>query len=127
LTVAVVDAAAVVDLLCRFPPAEQVEAAMLGATGLAAPAHLDAEVLSALTRLERGGVVTDAEGRVRALAELPVERFPLAPLLPAAYQLTKAVAARDALYVSLALSLGARLVTTDDRLARAVSGIVEIV
>lgn len=126
MTLAVIDAAAVVDLLCRFPPAERVQAAMVAATGLATPAHLDAEVFSALTRLQRAGSLHDAEERVRALSELPVERFPLAPLLMAAHGLTSGIAARDALYVSLALSLGARLITTDERLARAVAGIIEV-
>jgi predicted nucleic acid-binding protein len=126
LTLAVVDAAAVVDLLCGFPPAEHVRTAMEAGTGLAAPAHLDAEVFSALARLERAGNLPDAEERVRALSEMPVERFPLAPLLMAAYALTPTIAARDALYVSLALSLEARLITTDDRLARAVADTVEL-
>jgi predicted nucleic acid-binding protein len=126
LTLAVVDAAAVVDLLCGLPPAEKVQSAMEAAAGLAAPAHLDAEVFSALTRLERSGGLPHAEARVRALSDLPVERYPLAPLLMVAHALTDAIAARDALYVSLALSLGAPLITTDERLARAVEGIVEL-
>jgi predicted nucleic acid-binding protein len=126
VTLAVVDAAAVVDLLCGFPPAERVHTAMAAATGLAAPAHLDAEVFSALTRLERAGGLPHAEERVQALSEMPVERFPLPPLLMAAFALRESVAARDALYVSLAVSLEAQLITTDDRLARAVAGIVEL-
>lgn len=126
MSIAVIDAAAVVDLLCGFPPAERVRTAMQAATALAAPAHLDAEVFSALTRLERTGGMTDAEARVRALSEMPVERFPIPPLLMAAFALREAVSVRDALYVSLAISLEARFITTDDRLARAVAGTVRL-
>lgn len=126
MTLAVVDAAAVVDLLCGFASAGRVEAAMQAASGLATPAHLDAEAFSALTRLERAGGLEDAEERVQALSELPVERFPIAPLLLPAYALSDRIAARDALYVSLAISLEARLLTTDSRLARAVEGVVEL-
>jgi predicted nucleic acid-binding protein len=53
VTVAVVDAATVVDLICDFPAAAPYRSALASATAVAAPAHLDAEVLAALARLKR--------------------------------------------------------------------------
>jgi predicted nucleic acid-binding protein len=78
----VVDASVVVEMLRRPERGAAVATAMRGAT-LAAPAHLDAEVLSALGRLVRAGVaeppmVTRALDR---LVRLPIERFPIAPLV----------------------------------------------
>ena len=43
-----VDAAVVVDLICGFPAAVSYRDALESADAVAAPAHLDAEVLSAL-------------------------------------------------------------------------------
>lgn len=54
------------------------------------------------------------------------KRWPLQPLLLPAWALLERIAARDALYVALADSLDAVLVTTDGRLRRAVSGLVAV-
>ncbi len=54
---------------------------------LHAPAHFDAEVTSALGRLQRAGALTEADGDA-ALAELrqaPVVRHDLVPLLAGAW------------------------------------------
>lgn len=122
----VVDAATVVDLICDFPAAEPYRSALAGATGVAAPAHLDAEVLSALARLKRAGQLTRATERVEALAALGAKRWPLRPLLSPAWALVDRIAIRDALYVALAASLGATLLTSDGRLRRAATGIVAV-
>lgn len=50
MTIAVVDAATVVDLICDLPPGETYRSRLLAAEAVAALAHLDAEVLSALPR-----------------------------------------------------------------------------
>lgn len=126
MTVVVVDAAAVVDLLCGLPAAGEVTSELEGASEVAAPAHLDAEVLSALARRARSGALGDLRAGAAALASFPARRFPLAPLLAPAVALLDRIAARDALYVALAVSLGGRLVTTDDRLRRAAGTIVEV-
>jgi predicted nucleic acid-binding protein len=122
----VVDAAAVVDLICDFPAAEPYRAALASATAVAAPAHLDAEVLSALGRLQQAGRLTRATERVDALAAFGARRWPLLPLLAPAWSLVDRIATPDALYVALAASLDAVLVTTDARLRRAAAEIIAV-
>jgi len=127
VSIAVVDAATVVDLICDFPAAEPYRSALASATAVAAPAHLDAEVLSALGRLQRAGRLDRATERVEALAAFGARRWPLRPLLTPAWALRDRIAIRDALYVALAQSLDATLITSDGRLRRAAAGIVATV
>lgn len=126
MSVAVVDAAVVVDLICNFPAAEAYRGAVASADALAAPAHLDAEVLSALGRLRRAGQLTRPADRVHALATLGATRWSLRPLLLPAWSLADRIATRDALYVALAVSLDAVLITSDARLRRGATGIVAL-
>lgn len=126
MSTVVVDAAAVVDLLCELPPAGAVREELRTATNISAPSHLDAEVLSALDRRFRSGELRDPDERIAALADFSATRWPLRPLLAPAWALINQIAVRDALYVALALSLDATLVTTDDRLRKAAGGLVEI-
>ncbi len=127
MSIAVVDAASVVDLICAFPAAEPFRRAIASADAVAAPAHLDAEVLSALGRLKRAGQLTRAAERVEALAAFGATRWPLRPLLLPAWALVDRIAIRDALYVALAVSLDAILITSDGRLRRGAAGIVAVV
>jgi predicted nucleic acid-binding protein len=124
--VVVVDTAAVVDLICGFPAADAYRSQLVEASAVAAPAHLDAEVLLALGRLKRAGQLTKETERVRALATFGARRWPLRPLVEAERRLTDRIAVRDALYVALANSLEATLVTTDQRLRKAVGEIVPV-
>lgn len=126
MSIAVVDAATVVDLICDFPEAEPFRGALASAEAVAAPAHLDAEVLSALVRLSRAGQLTRGPERVEALAAFGASRWPLQPLLLPAWALVDRIATRDALYVALAVSLNAVLITSDGRLRRAAAGIVTV-
>lgn len=116
----VVDASAMIDLLVgeKAPAVRR----RLAGTVLHAPAHLDAEVLSALGRLHRAGHLTADEVAVHlgAVAEAPIERHPLPALLPVAWVRRETLRLADALYVALADALGMRLVTTDARLAAVV-------
>lgn len=121
-----VDAATVVDLICDLPAADPYRHRLATATAVAVPAHLDAEVLSALGRLKRAGQLTREADRVEALATFAAKRWPLRPLLGAAWSLTDRIAVRDALYVALAVSLDATLVSSDARLCQAASGIVDV-
>ncbi len=86
-------------------------------------AHLDAEVFSGLAQLHRSGELAASEVRelLRRLARLDVRRVPIGgALLGAAWRMRDNVAARDALYVAAARELACGLLTTDQRLARAV-------
>lgn len=121
-----VDAATVVDLICDLPAAEPFRRHLAEAGAVAAPAHLDAEVLSALGRLKRAGQLTHEAERIAALGSFNARRWPLQPLLPAAWALTDRIAVRDALYVALAQSLEATLLTSVARLRRGASGIVDV-
>lgn len=121
----VVDASAVVDLLVRSDAGDRVRRRLVDDThaALVTVAHLDAEVFSALARLNRAGELTVAEvvELLRRLASLDVHRVPInGALLEAAWRMRENIAARDALYVAVARGLGYSLLTTDDRLARAV-------
>jgi predicted nucleic acid-binding protein len=115
----VVDASAIVDLLVgtRYaaPVRERLDRALWRA-----PAHLDAEVLSALGRLARAGRLqdTDVEARLELLASMPVERRPLPSLLAGAWARRTDLRLVDALYVELAHQLEAPLITTDQRLGQ---------
>lgn len=88
---------------------------------LASPDLLDAEVLSALRRLERQhGLPGDrAELALATLELLPIVRYPCRSLSAEAWSLRHELTAYDALYVALARSHGARLLTSDARMARA--------
>lgn len=118
----VLDASATVDLLLRNQRGDDVRQHLRGEL-LWSVAHLDAEVFSALSRLYRNGQLTTRQvsARLGLLGDLAVDRLPItSPMLDAAWGLRHNIAARDALYVAAARSLGARLLTTDQRLARAV-------
>ena len=119
--VLVVDASAMVDLLLRSPVSEALLDLLRGSSALAAPGHLDAEVLSAVARLQRQGDITadDANVAIDELVGAPVTRVALAGLVGPAWELRHAVAVPDAFYVALAMRFEAPLVTTDARLARA--------
>ncbi len=124
---AVVDASALIDLLAGLPAATAIDARLDG-VALHAPAHMDAEVLSALGRLARAGSMSVAEVTryVAAVAGSPIERHLLADLLPGAWKRRGRLRLADALYVELATRLDAPLVTTDARLGRA-ARIAEVV
>ena len=115
----VVDASVVVEVLRRSELGDAVATALRGAT-LAAPAHLDAEVLSALGRLVRAGDAQPATASqaLDRLVRLPVERYPLAPLGQRAWARRENIASRDGLYIACAETLTATLLTLDGRLAR---------
>lgn len=119
----VVDASALVDLLAATSRGPAV-ADRLRNADLHAPAHLDAEVLSALGRLHRDRRVTTRQvgTRLTRLTHAPIERHPLAPLLAGAWRRRHRLRLVDALYAELADRLQATLVATDARLAGALPG-----
>jgi predicted nucleic acid-binding protein len=125
----VLDASAAIDLLVRSDPGERVRQLLQGdeEAALVTVTHLDAEVLSGLARLHRAGeLAADEVSRlIHRLGSLAMRRVPITTdLLQAAWLLRDNVAARDALYVAAARGLDAWLITTDERLGRAVPDLV---
>ena len=118
----VLDASALVDLVLAHPIGAAVGARIEGRV-LHAPAHLDAEVLSALGRLLRAGALTAraVSRQIDLVAAAPIDRHPLAEMLRGAWMRRAQLRLADALYVELAVRLGLPLVTTDAALGRATS------
>ncbi len=117
----VLDASAVVEALLSTDLGVKVRERMRGQR-LHAPAHLDAEVLSVLGRLDRAGEVPHATvtAALGELATAPIQRHPLADLLAGAWARRENQRLVDALYSELAAALDSiPLLTTDARLARA--------
>ncbi|MDA8068726.1 MAG: type II toxin-antitoxin system VapC family toxin [Actinomycetota bacterium] len=116
----VLDASALVEALIGTPQGVAVRQRLQGCD-LHAPAHIDAEALSALGRLHRSAEL-DTKTVSAALSEIalaPIVRHPLAGLLAGAWAERNQLRLVDALYVELATRLRATLLTTDGRLARA--------
>lgn len=117
----VIDASAVVEALLGTDLGVRVRERMRGHR-LHAPAHLDAEVLSALGRLHRTGEVPESTvtAALGELATAPIQRHPLASLLTGAWARRENQRLLDVIYSELATSLDSiPLLTTDARLARA--------
>ena len=120
--IAVLDASVLVDLLAGTDIAVAASERLTN-TVLHAPAHLDAEVLSALGRMQRNGDLTtaDVEAALAALTAVPVTRHPIAELAAGAWTRRADLRLTDALYVELAARLRGVVLTSDHRLARASS------
>jgi predicted nucleic acid-binding protein len=127
LTLVVVDASSIVDLLLDRPLAGQVRAALHGQV-LAAPAHVDGEVLSAFGRLQRAGAVSSRRipTLIDALVGMPIDRVPLPALLKGAWSRRHNLRISDALYAELASQQDATLVTCDAGLAQQSKGSILI-
>jgi len=124
VSLAVVDASVLAAFYAADEPRRpQITARLSAGHALYAPAHLDAEVVSALRGMARGNpVLTDAvPGALRHLAGFPIRRMPVAPLLERMWQLCDTVTPNDAAYVALAERLDSSLITCDAKLV-AVSG-----
>jgi len=116
----VVDASAAVEYLLRTPLGLSFAGTIEGAR-VAAPDLIDAEVMSGLRRAVHAGRLTEERAvmAVDALTQWPVRRIASRALAPAAWQHHRNVTSYDAFYVAAASTLGAPLITTDGRLARA--------
>lgn len=113
----VADASALVDLLLANEVGGAVSRRLAGQV-LHAPAHVDAEVLSALGRLHRAGELAadDVASKLGELAVAPIRRHLVNELVLGAWARRHQLRLADALYVELAVSRGLPLVTTDRRL-----------
>ncbi len=115
----VVDASALVEALLGTDMGVRARAQMRGHV-LHAPAHVDAEVLSALGRLFRASELAASAvgGALEDLIEAPIQRHSLVPLLGGAWERRETHRLVDGLYVELAEVLASKILTTDARLAR---------
>jgi len=88
---------------------------------LHAPHLIDVEVAQTLRRYVTTGQLASMRGReaLEDLGELPLRRYPHAPLLPRVWELRSNLTAYDATYIALAEEIGAPLLTADRRLASA--------
>jgi predicted nucleic acid-binding protein len=119
--VVVIDASALIELLIATPVGERVAKRLRDARAVLAPAHVDAEVLSALGRLARSGQISGeiVDECLADLADMPMTRVPMPGLLADAWALQANIALRDALYAVVALRVDGSLLTVDARLVRA--------
>ena len=116
----VVDACAAVEYLLQTTVGQRV-GGLLREAELVAPELLDVEVLAVLRREVLAGRLAERRAReaVVDLRDWGVERIAHRPLLERAWELRGHVTAYDALYVVVALTRSAPLVTADGPLSRA--------
>ncbi|KGN38204.1 type II toxin-antitoxin system VapC family toxin [Knoellia subterranea] len=121
----VLDASALVDVLVDAPTRLSIEEHLRSADEVLAPELLLIEAASALWRLQRGDLLTEADASegVSALQRFPVTLVSHDLLLDHAWQLRHSHRITDAFYVALAAHLRVPLLTTDYRLARGVAGV----
>lgn len=121
MTPLVLDAAAAVEIFLGTPEGRRLSGKMPKPSEVHVPEHFYVEVAATLRRMEHGVAVTpdNTATAFRRLLALKTVRAQVRPLLPAAWNLRNSVTIADAIYVVLARSLGATLVTADQRLSRA--------
>lgn len=120
----VVDASSIVPYLVEIgDDSEWVADRLREEMAFYAPELIDPEALSGLQRLVSQRLIS-AEAATQAVADLleaRIVRYPHRPFVQRAWELRGQLTPYDALYVALAEAIGATLVTTDRRLARAVT------
>lgn len=121
-TLIVVDASAVIEWLLRGPAGIRVEERMFaGDEIIYAPELLYVEVTHGLRRqvLSRRLLAIRAEHAIADLLDLQVNRFPHTIVLNRVWELRDSLSAYDAMYVAIAETLEAPLLTCDSRIASA--------
>lgn len=122
----VLDASAALDIALGLRPRL---AMLLVGEDLHVPMTFDVEVASALRRLELTKVLAAKQvEQVRTnMSTLALARHPPAPhLVDTCWPWRHNITIQDGVYVALARLLRARLLTTDDRLARAAGDLVTL-
>lgn len=117
----VIDASAVVELLMASPTGSAVGDFVFSSDEpLAAPQLVDIEVLHAIRRFHRTGVLSldRSEQALEDFGDLPINRYGHEILRAGMWRLRNNVTAYDAAYIALAEILEARIVTCDGKLAR---------
>lgn len=115
----VTDASAVLEILSRTTKGIELETALLE-RDLHAPHVIDLEVLNAVRRWERTGVIGPAEATeiLNAFLAIGITRHPHTPLMDSIWALRHNLTAYDAAYFALAQALDAELVTMDSGLRK---------
>ena len=117
----VVDARCIVDVLFNGQRALDVLDEIYG-NALAAPSHVDRDVLATLARLDPSDVPeADTRMRVEVYRRMPMKRFDIAPLMLEALDRRRDLCVDDALYVALADHLKVPLVTRSRAMAASCS------
>jgi len=119
--VIVLDASALIDVLADQEHADWV-LDQLQSGEVMAPAHQPAEVLSAIARLHRAGLLTEDKARdaLASATALPQQLVvPSTSHVQRAFGFRERIRVLDGLYVALAEERGVPLLTTDQRLVRA--------
>jgi predicted nucleic acid-binding protein len=120
--VIVVDSSAIAEMLLQGPRAHLVlEHVLAPAADLHAPHLIDLEVASVLRRTvaARRARDIDAARALALLLDLPIGRHAHDALLPRIWQLRTNLTPYDAVYVALAETLDAPLLTLDERIREA--------
>ncbi|MGI8869059.1 MAG: type II toxin-antitoxin system VapC family toxin [Mycobacteriales bacterium] len=117
----VVDASCLYKVLVGGPAAVPIQHRLAEEEDQAAPHIVDVEVFGVIRREHLLGRLdrTAATQAIEDLHDWPGERYPHRPLLERAWRLRDAVRGWDAMYVGLAETLHAPLLTMDARLAAA--------
>jgi predicted nucleic acid-binding protein len=125
----IVDASCLYEVVVDAPRAEEVRRELAADTDHAAPHLIDAEVLGLIRRDHLLGRLdaTAAHQAIEDLRDWPGERYGHRGLLERAWDLRASVRSWDALYVALAEALDGRLLTLDERLARAAGPRCEVI
>jgi predicted nucleic acid-binding protein len=127
LNALVVDASVGVKWFVPEVHAAEARAWRTGPDELHVPAFFfDLEIANILWKKVRGAEITRADADLIPvqLPALPVKRHPESPLLVAAFDLADRAqrTVYDCLYVALAVQLGGRMVTADQRLYNSLAG-----
>jgi len=118
----VLDASAVLEFLLRSRVGLEIEKRILSPREiLFAPHLLDLEVTQVLRRYCASGEIDSARGKeaIEDLNDLPINRYPHDIFLHRVWELRHNMTAYDAVYVALAETLPAPLLTRDAHLASA--------
>jgi predicted nucleic acid-binding protein len=119
--VIVVDASVLVVALADDGSDGDQARARLRGEQLTVPELADLEIASVLRRQMKAGILNARRARLALddLAALPARRAPHRPLLPRCWELRDNLTIYDAAYVALAEAMNTRLLTGDQKLARA--------
>ncbi len=118
----IVDASCLFEVVTGRPKAAAIATRLLEDSDQAAPHIVDVEVFE-IVRREFLRQALDHTTAVQAVDDLRLwsgERFGHGPMLARAWELRDTIRGWDAMYVALAELLGGTLLTSDQRLARAI-------